>query len=165
MILVANYVPYKEYLLEQVRFAIFRTKDVVIPPGFDYVDQQVAAFHTRDDDLELTEQTDIHYGSTNGTAIFNWRLVFDVYVPCSAPTFRLQLKHSGIIGTQILGEVSLNLGYDFAKCRNSHRIIELPKTWVPLSHAEHPGETRGEIQMEVKYIHSINSVKSVLHLL
>ena len=134
----------------QVRIAVFGTRNVTIPPGFDYVDQQIAAFHTRDDDLELTEQTDIHYGSTDGTAVFNWRLLFDAYMPCSAPTFRLQLKHSGLLGTQVLGEVNLNLARDFANCRKAHGPVELPRAWVPVTQADHPGKTRGEIDMQVR---------------
>ena len=137
----------------QVRMVIWSTKQVACLEGDDSTHQTVSLIHQKADDIILEESTDTHYGSLDGTGIFNWRLVMDTPFPCPDPTFRVRLNHQSVIGMKYsIGEAVLNLGPDLQRARKLKKFVEMPRSWIPISHPAFPGQVRGLIEMQIKVL-------------
>lgn len=59
---------------------------------------------------EITKDTDVHYSSTDGRALYNYRLKFNIETPCEFPRLKFQIKDFNLVsGDESIGETTLNL--------------------------------------------------------
>ena len=58
---------------------------------------------------EVKKTTDTHMNSTDGTGQFNWRMKFDLTIPCDFPRLKFGIFHSGAFSDESIGESTLNL--------------------------------------------------------
>lgn len=138
----------------QLRFVIWRTKDVAPPDGEDATNVQVTGQMQLDSGEALRQETDVHYGSIDETATFNWRFLFNVLIPCQDASIKLQvLSKSSLtnMGGETLCEVCLDLATDFVEARRTKSVVELPKTYVQLMHPAKNG-IRGQAEVEMKLV-------------
>lgn len=139
----------------QLRIVIWRTKDVTPGKEEESTHQQVHGTMKMDEQGLVYQETDIHYGSTDERATFNWRFIFDVLIPCQDASIKLQVLNSSALGSSfsdVLGEVSLDLMSDFMEARRSKTSLEVPKGWIQVYHPFHPGMLRGQVELELKLV-------------
>ncbi len=58
----------------------------------------------------VLKTTDIHYNSSDGRGIFNYRLKFDLIMPSEYPILKLQaFSYSTVFTDSCIGEATLNI--------------------------------------------------------
>jgi hypothetical protein len=136
----------------EVRIALWRTRGVPNVDGEDQCHQGVIVYMQNLD----PQSTDTHYGSLDGTGTFNWRFVFNPSVPTEDGSIRLQLHHRPLVAISNvpIGEVSLDISHELAVVRRTRRSIDLPRSWVPLSHPAFVGKLRGSVEIAVRILTS-----------
>jgi hypothetical protein len=134
----------------QVRVALWRTRGVPNLDGEEQTHQGVTMFMH---DLDALS-SDTHFGSLDGTGTFNWRFVFNPVVPTEDATLRIQVQHRPVVGLSNIpiGEVTLDLSHELAVVRRTRRSIDLPKSWVPISHPAFIGKTRGSVELQIRIL-------------
>ena len=91
---------------------------------------------------EVKKRTDTHLGSKTGWGQFNWRMKFDLELPCDAPRFRVGIHDADVFSDEIIGESQITLKKTVHKL-NKEPNLEVPKTYISFTHPNHPGEDRG----------------------
>lgn len=91
---------------------------------------------------EVNKHTDTHQGSKTGWGVFNWRMKFDLELPCDAPRIRFVTRDAGFVSDESIGEAQITLKKTIYKLEKEP-TLEVPKTYVTCSHPNHPGEDRG----------------------
>jgi hypothetical protein len=139
----------------QVRIVLWKTRGVIPPAGEENCHIGVSAFMQ---DLPR-QDSDTHFGSTDGTGTFNWRFVFFPRVPSDDTTLRFTVQHRPLtsiagIGHVSIGEVTLDLNQELAHVRKTRRGIDLPRCWVPLTLASFAGKIRGSMEIQIRVVSS-----------
>ena len=57
----------------------------------------------------IVKETDVYMNSKTGWGVFNWRMKFDLTVPCDFPRLKFAIMNSGAISDESIGESTLNL--------------------------------------------------------
>ena len=134
----------------QVRIVLWRTRGIPNAEGEDQCHQGVSMYMQN---LPV-QSSDTHFGSQDGTGTFNWRFVLNPTVPTDDASIRIQIQHRPLIGISNvpIGEVTLDLSAELASVRKNRRGIDLPKTWVPLSHPAFIGKLRGLVEIQIRIL-------------
>ncbi len=74
----------------EVRLIVWETREVPLVDG-DSVDIYIKAIFFQDNWAmeQVTKQTDVHYGSTDGRGVFNYRMKFGLKMPSEVPRIKL----------------------------------------------------------------------------
>jgi hypothetical protein len=57
----------------------------------------------------VNKRTDTHQGSKTGWGVFNWRMKFDLELPCDDPRLRFGIHDAGLFADESIGESSIKL--------------------------------------------------------
>ena len=122
---------------------VWETRDVPLVDG-DNVDifVKVTWDPTGRPEDATTKKTDVHQNSKTGWGQFNWRMKFELEVPCDFPRLRFAIHDEGVIDDEIIGESSINLTRTVNKLVKEG-FIEVPKTYITFRHPNHGDADRG----------------------
>eukprot|EP01053_Blabericola_migrator_P009021 Blabericola_migrator_1__9020@NODE_47_length_16538_cov_123_101147_g43_i0_p1_GENE_NODE_47_length_16538_cov_123_101147_g43_i0NODE_47_length_16538_cov_123_101147_g43_i0_p1_ORF_typecomplete_len706_score122_28Ferlin_C/PF16165_5/2e02Ferlin_C/PF16165_5/1_5e12C2/PF00168_30/0_007C2/PF00168_30/3e05_NODE_47_length_16538_cov_123_101147_g43_i033835500 len=113
------------------------------------------AFRKDDDQLD-TQWTDTHFNSKDGTGVFNWRFVWDFYIPSRFQNLKMSVHHHALVGVgDLIGEVEIDLTSDFSLAKKKCRLVDAhqaARTWMSLVHPSFSGQSRGEIEFEFSIV-------------
>lgn len=102
---------------------------------------------------EVSKETDTHLGS-DGYAIFNWRMLFDLQIPCAFPRLKISAFDFDAFGSNdSIGEVTLKFDNIVHKLKSEGRY-EAPKKRIKLKNVKKGGEDAGEVAISFKIIQS-----------
>jgi len=111
----AHKIPYQKLTtikkeIYEIRLIIWETRDVPLVDG-DKVDifVKVTFDPTGRPSESVTKQTDTHYSSRTGWGQFNWRMKFDLEVPCDYPRIKFAIHDYGVVDDESIGESTINL--------------------------------------------------------
>lgn len=135
----------------QLRMVIWSIKNVPLGENAS-VSVFVRGTYHLDNANVLTQDTDVHYNSRDGSGRFNWRFVWDIKIPAQQAVVKLQIfnSHFFLQGAEPVSECNIDLSYDFAAARKRYTANHIiPATWYRCSHPARPGEDQGMIYAEV----------------
>eukprot|EP00931_Biecheleriopsis_adriatica_P056902 TRINITY_DN33749_c0_g1_i3.p1 TRINITY_DN33749_c0_g1~~TRINITY_DN33749_c0_g1_i3.p1 ORF type:complete len:1032 (+),score=214.29 TRINITY_DN33749_c0_g1_i3:352-3096(+) len=136
--------PSTEPLPFVLRVVVWKVVDI----DADSPNLKASGRHTLDNGDALYEETDTHFGVDDEKATFNWRLIFNVMIPCKDARLLVQIWHDNLLADdQILAEVTLDLGRDFFTARTQNRVVELPRGLLKMYHSS-SSDVRAQIDME-----------------
>lgn len=100
---------------------------------------------------EITKETDTHMGS-DGYCIYNWRMTFDLSLPCSFPRLKIVAFDMATFGSdESIGEVTLKFDTIMNKLKNEGRY-ESPQRKVKLRNIKAGGTEAGDVLISFKII-------------
>ena len=97
---------------------------------------------------EVKKTTDTHMNSTDGTGIFNWRMKFDISVPCEFPRLKFEVLDAGMASDESIGTASINLKRTINKLKKEESI-SVPKSFLTLNLPLFKDEPRGLIMFSM----------------
>ena len=95
----------------EIRLVIYETYDIPKSNG-ETVDIFVKVSYAPDgwSGNEVVKTTDTHLGSSDGFGIFNWRMKFNLTLPCSFPRLRFSVYDMNVFASdESLGEAAISL--------------------------------------------------------
>ncbi|KAH8739078.1 hypothetical protein FG386_000945 [Cryptosporidium ryanae] len=150
----------------QVRVVIYKLKNIPISKlvnnsgmtglikfGEPSISLMVKGLMSPNNNTVIEQDTDTHWNSSDGTAIFNWRFVFNIPVPCHFPILRLQVWNRGLlVFGDALSECSFDLSSYLMKSRKLNSKININRTLINMCHPARPNEKRGEMEIEISIL-------------
>jgi len=124
----------------EVRMVIWTTKNVKFVKGKDYVNVKVISSLDCGSYLGMdgkTQETDVHYNSKDGNAIFNWRIVYSrIKMPIKTCSVKLDLVHYELMGSTVIGSLDLDLKKYVERVATNMDAIELAEDWLKFKDSE-----------------------------
>ncbi|TRY51621.1 Ferlin like type II membrane associated protein with 5 C2 domains [Cryptosporidium tyzzeri] len=147
----------------QVRVVIYRLKNIPISKlvnntgilafGEPSISLMVKGLMSPNNNTILEQDTDTHWNSSDGTAIFNWRFVFNIPVPCHFPILRLQVWNRGLlVFGDAISECSFDLSSYLMRSRKLNSKVNISRTLINMCHPARPNEKRGEMEIEISIL-------------
>jgi hypothetical protein len=94
----------------------------------------------------------VHLGCEDGRAVFNYRLKFNMKLPCSFPRLYFTVYDFNTISNdQSLGECYISLRRVLKRLLKEGKLA-LENKWIPLTHPKDPGENKGEVKISIYLI-------------
>jgi len=140
----------------QLRLILWSTYGVKFPQlenrGLD-VDQKiiVTSNFSGEKGEDIIKHTDVAWYAAEGCADWNYRMIFDVKLPCKNPRITISVWDEKVLGSnEAIGEVVLNLQTFFARCllEKSARTRDKRKI-VHFEHSNYRGVNLGSIKLEM----------------
>ncbi|GBE60677.1 C2 domain-containing protein [Babesia ovata] len=98
---------------------------------------------------DLVEETDTHYNSRDGTAVFNWRFKYPIRIPSDYSLVKLQICSSNLLGgSELIGESAIDLRQDYSRIRKKVGPYHCKKFWLDCLHPSFGTQSRGQIGVE-----------------
>ena len=121
----------------QLRLVVWEAKDVAMKDS-GQSDVFVTIKPRGESDYER-QSTDTHWFST-GDAEFNWRMIWEVFLPEKVPRLFIQVWDQDIIGADdAIGEAELNLKSMYEKVLKKNVKQKQERMWVPCTHPNFKG--------------------------
>ncbi|OII71231.1 ferlin like type II membrane associated protein [Cryptosporidium ubiquitum] len=150
----------------QVRVVIYRLRNIpvsklvnntgmsgILAFGEPSISLMVKGLMSPNNNTKLEQDTDTHWNSSDGTAIFNWRFVFNIPVPCHFPILRLQVWNRGLlVFGDAISECSFDLSSYLLRSRKLNSKVNINRTLINMSHPARPNEKRGEMEIEISIL-------------
>ncbi|KAJ1609164.1 ferlin like type II membrane associated protein [Cryptosporidium canis] len=150
----------------QVRVVVYRLRNIPVSKlvnntgmsgllafGEPSISLMVKGLMSPNNNTILEQDTDTHWNSSDGTAIFNWRFVFNVPVPCHFPILRLQVWNRGLlVFGDAISECSFDLSSYLMRSRKLNSRVNIGKTLINMCHPARPNEKRGEMEIEISIL-------------
>jgi len=139
----------------EVRMVIWDTKNVQPIHKKDYVNVQIAT--TLDCQeylgaLPKKQETDVHYNSKDGFAIFNWRVVFSrIKMPVKTCSVKMDLIHYDLLGSTTIGSLDLDIKKYVERVAANMDAIELADDWLAFSNSDsmETGDDIGQAKVQL----------------
>lgn len=80
--------------------------------------------------------------SSDGRGQFNWRMKFDLNVPCEFPRLKFQVLDTGVVTDEAIGEVTLNLKGTL-KALKKEESVSIPKSYLTFLDPVNPEDEKG----------------------
>lgn len=122
----------------EIRIVIWETRDIPLVDGGSVdIFVKCTLDPTGWSEDEITKETDTHAGSKDGMGQFNWRMKFDLSVPCEFPRLKFSVHDAGLMGDEAIGETSLNLKKTLHKLRSEEKVV-IPKSYITFYNPVNP---------------------------
>mmetsp|Transcript_40620 Transcript_40620/g.91210 ORF Transcript_40620/g.91210 Transcript_40620/m.91210 type:complete len:1406 (+) Transcript_40620:175-4392(+) len=132
----------------QLRVVIWKVTSIIVKEGV-VPDLYVQGRHELDNGDVLTLSTDVHNSADDFCGTFNWRFLFDIWLPCRDPRLVFQVwDHNLLEASDSIAEVALDLSKDFRSARKENQSVDIPRGTVALSHPAYPGEVKGYLELQ-----------------
>lgn len=146
----------------ELRIVVWRLKGIPVSEGESSVSLLVKALvppATSDSnfsgDVMQESETDTHWYSDDGSAVYNWRMVFPVTLPANIPTITFQVwNHNLLSSNDALAEATIDLSSDYNSARKFRKTVNISKSWIPLALPANPEEPRGAIEVQIDIVPS-----------
>jgi hypothetical protein len=127
----------------EIRVVIWETRNVPLVDG-EKVDVFVKCTFdpTGWSEDEVSKTTDTHMNSKDGKGVFNWRMKFDLKVPCEFPRLKFQVLDAGVVSDEAIGETTLSLKNTLKKLKKEGSV-SVPKSFVTFVDPTNPDDERG----------------------
>jgi len=97
----------------------------------------------------IVKETDTHLGCEDGKAVYNWRMKFDIKIPCSFPRLYFTLhEFNSLSQDQAIGESYISLRRVLKRLIREGKLA-LEDKWIPLTHPKDPGDIKGEVKISL----------------
>lgn len=127
----------------EIRVIIWETKDVPLTDGGSVdIFVKCTLDPTGWSEDEITKETDTHMASKDGNGQFNWRMKFDLTVPCEFPRLKFSIFDAGLAADEAIGETTLSLKRTLKKLKSEDRV-SVPKSYLSISNPTNPIEEKG----------------------
>ena len=129
--------------LYEIRVVIWETRNIPLTDG-DKVDMFIKCTYdpTGWSEDEVTKSTDTHMNSKDGKGVFNYRMKFDLKIPCEFPRLKFQVFDSGVMQDEAIGETTMSLKNTLKKLKKEGSV-SVPKSFVTFINPTDPDEERG----------------------
>jgi len=91
---------------------------------------------------EVTKETDTHMASTDGRGQFNWRMKFNISVPCEFPRLKFSVGDAGMFSDEALGEATMTMKRTLTKLKKEERV-SIPKSYLAFVNPCNADEEKG----------------------
>ncbi|EZG68163.1 putative C2 domain protein [Gregarina niphandrodes] len=136
----------------QLRVVVWQLKDCQMGNTSSVSLNVSCSFRHLDDSLEA-QWTDTHYNSRDGSATFNWRMVFSIFIPARFSTVQFSIHHHSLIGVgDLLGTCTIDLQRDFALAQRRKDEYTIPRTWTKCYHPNEPDVVQGQLEYEIAVV-------------
>jgi len=133
----------------QLRMVIWKATHIHTEVETNQPDPYIIAKHVMDNGTEIVQQTDVHYACEDEMATWNWRMLFDVKVPCRDPRVSLVMwDHNVVYSSEPICDCTLDFSKDFLQAKRRDETIEIPRDKIPMDNPAKPGEQRAELHLE-----------------
>ena len=142
--------PPEEY---EMRLVIWETRGLPYE-GRKSIDAMITVSYDPEGYLsdDIQKQTDVHLGCTDGKAIFNWRMKFDLQLPCTFPRLTFDLRDFNTFSSdEALCSCTISVKRLIKKLVQDGRL-EIKNKWIQLGNRNDPGETKGEIKIDLYFL-------------
>lgn len=129
----------------ELRLIIWETKDLLF--GGKGKDVFFKVFYDPEGYLseDQVKETDTHFNCKNGIAKFNWRMKFNLTLPCTFPRLNIAAMDYNILSSsEALGVSYISLKRIFYRLRQEGKT-EITKKWIPLVSSKDPADQKGEV--------------------
>ena len=112
----------------EIRLVIWDTTGVRIVDGEKTDVTIVCNFDSAEycGEYPATQETDVHFGSKTGNAVFNWRVIYPhIKMPTKAATLQISVFDYNLTGNTFIGDVNLDLKKYLEKVSRDMDAIEV----------------------------------------
>ena len=143
--------PPEEY---ELRLVIWETRGLPYEDGRKTIDAMITVTYDPEGYLGKTvqKQTDCHLGCDDGKAIFNWRMKFNLQLPCTFPRLTFDVRDFNTFGSdEALCSCTISVKRLIKKLVQEGKL-EIKNKWIQLGNRNDPGELKGEIKIDLYFI-------------
>lgn len=116
----------------ELRIVIWNTRNVPLVDGDSKVNIKVK-ISFNDGKKNVEDETDVHYGSTDGVGEFNWRFVIPFAFPNGHTILTAQIyNHNLLSESDQIGSVNIDLKKSLLKIHRTKSADEIPREWVKI---------------------------------
>ena len=142
----------------ELRLVVWETRKVPKIDDKRYTNMYVTGellYFTRDGEKSAKQifETDTHDGVRDGSGKFNWRMKYNLPVPCKNPRLRIQVLDYSMFGVDgFVCESVINLNRIVKQALATQEEVAKPKQYFRLSSSNFPGQGRGEVDLQINLL-------------
>lgn len=141
----------------ELRLVIWETRRVPLLDDHTYANLLVTGELTFTDidgrSYQKEYTTDTHTGLKDGKGIFNYRMLYPFQAPAKFMRLHLKVWERYGFSYTALGEANLDLSSLMREAvRTQQQVVDRPRSWVALSHSNWPGESRGDLDIQMSLV-------------
>ena len=143
--------PPEEY---EIRLIIWEARNIVYEGKKKQIDAMICVSYDPEGYLSeaVKKETDVHLGCTDGKPIWNWRMKFNLTVPCTFPRLTFDLKDFNTFGAdEALCSCTISVKRLIKKLVQDGKL-ELKNKWIQLGNRDDPGETKAELKIDLYFL-------------
>ena len=142
--------PPEEY---EIRLVIWETRNIVYE-GRKSIDAMIRVTYDPEGyaSEDVKKETDTHLGCTDGKAVFNWRMKFNLNLPCTFPRLSFDLLDFNTFSSdEALCSCTISVKKLIKKLVQDGKL-EITNKWIQLGNRNDPGEVKGEIKIDLYFL-------------
>jgi hypothetical protein len=142
----------------ELRLVVWETRKVPKILDKRYTNMYITGellYFTRDGEKSSKQifETDTHDGVRDGSGKFNWRMKYNLPIPCKNPRLRIQVLDYSMFGVDgFVCESIINLNRITKQAMATQEEVAKPKQYFRLSNSNFPGQSRGEVDLQINLL-------------
>ena len=142
----------------ELRLVVWETRKVPKIDDKRYTNMYITGellYFTKDGEKSSKQifETDTHDGVRDGSGKFNWRMKYQLPVPCKNPRLRIQVLDYSMFGVDgFVCESIINLNRIVKQALVTQEEVAKPKQYFKLSSSNFPGQSRGEVDLQINLL-------------
>ena len=143
--------PPEEY---EMRLVIWETRNLPYENGKKRIDVMIKVSYDPEGYMEedIQKETDCHLGCMDGKAEFNYRMKFNLTVPCTFPRLTFDvMDFNAFSSNEAICSCTISVQRLIKKLSQQGKL-EIKNKWIQLGNRNDPGEPKGEIKIDLYFI-------------